>query len=165
MPPRKRSQADDPGPAEKRATRSGTRLKTTSAGDEVKSGPSVAEARATEVSKEAEEEAKEAVKRSKKEAQTKSKKQAKQATQAKPGEPTSEHAKDPEDAKPVKQPKFAASATTTQEAPIPGRRFWLMKAEPETRIEKGKDVKFSIDDLASRTEPEGWDGIRNYGAR
>lgn len=33
-----------------------------------------------------------------------------------------------------------------------------MKAEPESRIEKGHDVKFSIDDLASKNEPEGWDG-------
>ncbi|KAI5803801.1 PUA-like domain-containing protein [Geopyxis carbonaria] len=38
-------------------------------------------------------------------------------------------------------------------------------AEPETRIEKGKDVKFSIDDLAACDEPAGWDGVRNYGAR
>jgi len=37
-----------------------------------------------------------------------------------------------------------------------------MKAEPESRFEKGKDMKFSIDDLASKTEPEPWDGIRNY---
>jgi len=40
-----------------------------------------------------------------------------------------------------------------------------MKAEPESRIEKGHDIKFSIDDLASKTEPEPWDGIRNYAAR
>lgn len=37
-------------------------------------------------------------------------------------------------------------------------QYWLMKAEPESRITKGHDVKFSIDDLASKTEPEGWDG-------
>ena len=36
--------------------------------------------------------------------------------------------------------------------------YWLMKAEPESRIEKGKDVKFSIDDLAKALKPEGWDG-------
>lgn len=30
--------------------------------------------------------------------------------------------------------------------------------EPESRIEKGKDVKFSIDDLKNASEPEGWDG-------
>ena len=39
-----------------------------------------------------------------------------------------------------------------------GQHFWLMKAEPESRIEKGVDVKFSIDDLKDRTEPEAWDG-------
>lgn len=33
-----------------------------------------------------------------------------------------------------------------------------MKAEPETRLENGVDVRFSIDDLRARTEPEGWDG-------
>lgn len=33
-----------------------------------------------------------------------------------------------------------------------------MKAEPESRLEKGVDVKFSIDDLASRSKPEPWDG-------
>lgn len=30
--------------------------------------------------------------------------------------------------------------------------------EPESRMEKGKDVKFSIDDLKKASEPEGWDG-------
>ena len=37
-------------------------------------------------------------------------------------------------------------------------QYWLMKAEPNSRVEKGVDVKFSIDDLAARAEPEGWDG-------
>ncbi len=37
-----------------------------------------------------------------------------------------------------------------------------MKAEPESRLEKGHDIKFSIDDLAAKTEPEPWDGIRSY---
>ena len=41
-----------------------------------------------------------------------------------------------------------------------------MKAEPESRLEQtasGKtvDVKFSIDDLAAKSNPEPWDGIRN----
>lgn len=39
-----------------------------------------------------------------------------------------------------------------------GRSYWLMKAEPESRMEKGVDVKFSIDDLAAADEPEPWDG-------
>lgn len=43
-----------------------------------------------------------------------------------------------------------------------GPSYWLMKAEPDSRIEKGKDVKFSIDDLKVATAPEGWDGVRNY---
>ncbi|KUI60205.1 Thymocyte nuclear protein 1 [Cytospora mali] len=46
-----------------------------------------------------------------------------------------------------------------------GRQYWLLKAEPESRLENGVDVKFSIDDLAAKTEPEPWDGIRNYVAR
>jgi len=36
-----------------------------------------------------------------------------------------------------------------------------MKAEPESRMEKGKDIRFSIDDLAAKLEPEPWDG-KNY---
>ena len=36
--------------------------------------------------------------------------------------------------------------------------YWLMKAEPESRIEKGVDVKFSIDDLKDKGAPEAWDG-------
>ncbi|OJJ44567.1 hypothetical protein ASPZODRAFT_134653 [Penicilliopsis zonata CBS 506.65] len=46
-----------------------------------------------------------------------------------------------------------------------GRSYWLMKAEPESRFEKGVDVKFSIDDLRNATEPEAWDGVRNPVAR
>lgn len=40
-----------------------------------------------------------------------------------------------------------------------GRQYWLLKAEPESRFENGIDVKFSIDDLAAKTEPEPWDGM------
>ncbi|KAJ5622331.1 High mobility group HMG-I/HMG-Y [Penicillium herquei] len=46
-----------------------------------------------------------------------------------------------------------------------GRSYWLMKAEPESRLEKGVDVKFSIDDLAAAEDPEPWDGVRNPVAR
>ncbi|KAJ5384742.1 High mobility group HMG-I/HMG-Y [Penicillium concentricum] len=49
--------------------------------------------------------------------------------------------------------------------PETGRSFWLMKAEPESRLEKGKDVKFSIDDLAAADAPEPWDGVRNHVAK
>lgn len=56
--------------------------------------------------------------------------------------------------------KESASSTSA-----PGRQYWLLKAEPESRFENGVDVKFSIDDLAAKTEPEPWDGIRNYVGR
>ncbi|KAF7562458.1 hypothetical protein G7046_g1685 [Stylonectria norvegica] len=42
-----------------------------------------------------------------------------------------------------------------------GEWYWLMKAEPESRLENGVDVKFSIDDLKARQQPEGWDA-RNH---
>ncbi|KAJ9300710.1 hypothetical protein DTO271G3_1874 [Paecilomyces variotii] len=45
------------------------------------------------------------------------------------------------------------------------RSYWLMKAEPESRLVKGIDVKFSIDDLQAAEEPEAWDGVRNFVAR
>jgi hypothetical protein len=50
---------------------------------------------------------------------------------------------------------------TTNSAPLndTGRSYWLMKAEPESRLEKGVDVRFSIDDLAAAQEPEPWDGM------
>ena len=57
--------------------------------------------------------------------------------------------------------KLAVDAGAEEEAEVNGEgpAFWLMKAEPESRIEKGKDVKFSIDDLKSAKEPEAWDGM------
>lgn len=44
------------------------------------------------------------------------------------------------------------------------KQYWLMKAEPETRMVKGKDVKFSIDDLKDM-ETSHWDGVRNHEAK
>nr|ALY05318.1 thymocyte nuclear protein [Clytia hemisphaerica] len=46
------------------------------------------------------------------------------------------------------------------------QKFWLMKSEPETRIEKGVDVKFGIEDLKKEPKQTAcWDGVRNYQAR
>lgn len=43
-------------------------------------------------------------------------------------------------------------------------KYWLMKAEPNSRIVKEKDVKFSVDDFDSvKTTP--WEGVRNAEAR
>ncbi|XP_077914875.1 thymocyte nuclear protein 1 isoform X3 [Halichoerus grypus] len=44
--------------------------------------------------------------------------------------------------------------------------YWLMKSEPESRLEKGVDVKFSIEDLQAQPKQTAcWDGVRNYQAR
>ena len=48
----------------------------------------------------------------------------------------------------------------------PARNYWLIKSEPETRLENGIDMKFSFEDL--KNEPDStahWDGVRNYQAR
>ncbi|KAF9450144.1 DUF55-domain-containing protein [Macrolepiota fuliginosa MF-IS2] len=43
-------------------------------------------------------------------------------------------------------------------------KYWLLKAEPDSRVVKGKDVKFSVDDFEHvKTSP--WEGVRNYEAR
>ncbi|KAB5550246.1 hypothetical protein PHYPO_G00051590 [Pangasianodon hypophthalmus] len=43
---------------------------------------------------------------------------------------------------------------------------WLMKSEPESRMERGVDVKFGIEDLkALPNRTDCWDGVRNYQAR
>lgn len=39
--------------------------------------------------------------------------------------------------------------------------YWLMKSEPDSRIENGINVKFSIDDLEASDGPVGWDGKVN----
>ncbi|GKZ28419.1 hypothetical protein AbraIFM66950_005593 [Aspergillus brasiliensis] len=66
---------------------------------------------------------------------------------------------------PVENGTETTSATTKLETvdttSFEGRSYWLMKAEPESRMEKGVDVKFSIDDLASRKEPEPWDAQKH----
>lgn len=41
---------------------------------------------------------------------------------------------------------------------------WLLKAEPDSRIVKGKDVKYTIDDLEEEKIGT-WDGVRNNEAR
>ncbi|XP_036600289.1 thymocyte nuclear protein 1 [Trichosurus vulpecula] len=44
--------------------------------------------------------------------------------------------------------------------------YWLMKSEPESRLEKGIDVKFGIEDLKAQPKQTAcWDGVRNYQAR
>ena len=48
----------------------------------------------------------------------------------------------------------------------PGRRSWLMKAEPDSRIEKGQDVAFSVDIFqSSPQQTTSWEGVRNPEAK
>ncbi|KAK9240181.1 PUA-like domain-containing protein [Lipomyces kononenkoae] len=53
-----------------------------------------------------------------------------------------------------------------QSNPIDGaeKSYWLFKAEPESRIVDGVDVRFSFEDLR-REGQASWDGVRNYEAR
>ncbi|XP_048206259.1 thymocyte nuclear protein 1-like [Perognathus longimembris pacificus] len=49
-------------------------------------------------------------------------------------------------------------------------KYWLMKSEPESRLEKGLekgvDVKFGIEDLKAQPKQTAcWDGVRNYRAQ
>jgi predicted RNA-binding protein with PUA-like domain len=47
-----------------------------------------------------------------------------------------------------------------------GISYWLMKSEPESRIENGHEMKFSFEDLkANKDQTTWWDGVRNYEAR
>jgi len=61
-----------------------------------------------------------------------------------------------------------SSATTEEDSSPSSRPFshWLFKSEPETRMEKGVDVKFGFDDLKAEPDQTAcWDGVRNYQAR
>ncbi|XP_026534372.1 thymocyte nuclear protein 1 [Notechis scutatus] len=43
---------------------------------------------------------------------------------------------------------------------------WLMKSEPESRLQNGVDMKFGIEDLKAEPNQRAcWDGVRNYQAR
>ncbi|EER45233.1 AT DNA binding protein [Histoplasma capsulatum H143] len=63
------------------------------------------------------------------------------------------------------EPKNKKTIDETRDEEDGSKSYWLMKAEPESRMEKGVDVKFSIDDLREASEPEAWDGVRNPTAR
>ncbi|XP_077162271.1 thymocyte nuclear protein 1 [Paroedura picta] len=60
----------------------------------------------------------------------------------------------------------AEKASAKQEGNKKTYTHWLMKSEPESRLEKGIDVKFGIEDLKAQTNQTAcWDGVRNYQAR
>ena len=91
-----------------------------------------------------------------------SKKPSKAAAEQEPAQPKVSISSVPQKRKAkAKSKKDENVEESEDEAGSDGHQFWLMKAEPESRIEKGKDVKFSIDDLKASSSPEPWDGVRN----
>ncbi|KAK9716983.1 hypothetical protein K7432_006507 [Basidiobolus ranarum] len=59
-----------------------------------------------------------------------------------------------------------STLSTDESINTPETKYWLMKAEPNSRLVKGVDVKFSIDDLqACPNQTSSWEGVRNYEAR
>eukprot|EP01068_Selenidium_serpulae_P016808 Selendium_serpulae@DN6325_c0_g1_i1.p1 len=62
------------------------------------------------------------------------------------------------------------TATLEQSYSLPSdeseQAFYLIKSEPNTRMEKGMDMKFSLTDLIEcENQTAEWDGVRNYLAR
>lgn len=90
----------------------------------------------------------------------KPKKQSKESKELKePKEP-----KEPKELKELKELKAPKTDPLTHTDTDRGIHYWLMKAEPSTRLVNGHDVKFSIDDLAEMSESD-WDGVRNHEAK
>ncbi|KAI8221140.1 hypothetical protein K4K54_008038 [Colletotrichum sp. SAR 10_86] len=176
-------------PAVTRSLRSSTRLSAAAPADEKKTAPEKSKAPAkTKVTK------KEATTKAQTEEKTSKaagagrKRKAVEAEPEDEPEPKAEEAKKPA-AKKAKKPAAGkkeapprktkdelkalrdASASVPDVNPDaerrspPEERYWLMKSEPDVRIEDGYEIKFSIDDLAAKKTPEGWEGIRNYAAR
>ncbi|XP_078055004.1 thymocyte nuclear protein 1 isoform X3 [Mustelus asterias] len=62
--------------------------------------------------------------------------------------------------------KTTVTSSGEEKGNIEAHSFWLMKSEPESRIENGVDVKFGVEDLkAQQSQTACWDGVRNYQAR
>jgi hypothetical protein len=99
--------------------------------------------------------------------QAKDEKVAKSATKQSAGKKDTKKDSDKSDEAPARHKRDAVTPDPDPDS-IPVRNpdvehrdetwYWLLKAEPESRFEDGVDVRFSIDDLRSRTKPEGWDG-------
>lgn len=66
-----------------------------------------------------------------------------------------------------KPDETVAEKTDDQEdETVKQRQYFLIKSEPESRMQDGHDMKFSIDDLIAEDQSTAhWDGVRNYEAR
>lgn len=155
MPPRKRTAAsetpaDEPLP-KRRSLRSATRQQTNGTLREVVDSP--VKTTKTKETKANGQVKKEATKRGSTASKTLTKKSASEA--AKPQDKSMSEDIDVD---------VDSIPTTNPNAPRhDGEWYWLMKAEPETRMENGIDVRFSINDLRAKENPEGWDGMLHMG--
>ncbi|KAI5478122.1 hypothetical protein MNV49_005386 [Pseudohyphozyma bogoriensis] len=61
-------------------------------------------------------------------------------------------------------PPKASTSKATAAAKVFTNTCWLLKAEPETRMEKGVDVAFGIDKFAA-VKTTSWEGVRNHEAK
>lgn len=65
-----------------------------------------------------------------------------------------------------KKKDFSSSEDASDDQKKDVIKYWLMKSEPESRIENGHEMKFSFDDLkTAKDQITWWDGVRNYEAR
>lgn len=66
----------------------------------------------------------------------------------------------------TQEPEQERSHSNIGRATIPRVSRWLMKAEPDSRLEKGIDISFSIDAFAAApNQTTAWEGVRNAEAR
>jgi hypothetical protein len=69
----------------------------------------------------------------------------------------------------LNSPKESKSSSSTKQAKSSAQNevniekcFWLMKSEPESRIENGHEMKFGLDDLkSSKDQTTHWDGVND----
>ncbi|KAH7059041.1 PUA-like domain-containing protein, partial [Macrophomina phaseolina] len=112
-----------------------------------------------------EEEGEEEEEEEEEEAEVKKKKKKAEAPKGGRGKAAKKDTAKKTEPKKTAESKKPSGTANIERDPANGLAYWLMKAEPESRIENGKDVKFSIDDLAAASEPEPWDGVRNHVAK
>lgn len=80
----------------------------------------------------------------------------------------------PDDAASAEQPDLSSKPDETvvektddqEDETVKQRQYFLIKSEPESRMQDGHDMKFSIDDLIAEDQSTAhWDGVRNFEAR
>lgn len=100
---------------------------------------------------------------------TRSKRKAAAAAASPPATPPkpAKTAKTAKAAKAAKAAKRATTAESDRPAPeTPRCSHHLVKSEPESRLQNGHEMKFSIDDLMREPAATAhWDGVRNFEAR